>query len=146
MVSPGVPSSPPPTLVPLHRESCPGKKVVQDDHFETDPLVNMPRGLVHVAGSDRRLLSYQGNPPSQTILDIRIRRVGISIQGPPVWAVPGSPHFYAMHGCGSLPSATDGNLHTQLPRRLAHFGPVRGSFNIAQDPPSQPLMLPGAQG
>ncbi len=32
-------------------ESCPGKKVVQDDHFETDPLANMPRGLVHVAGS-----------------------------------------------------------------------------------------------
>ncbi len=51
-----------------------------------------------------------------------------------------------MHGCGSLPSATDGNLHTQLPRRLAHSGPVVGSFNIAQDPPPQPLRLPGAQG
>ncbi len=51
-----------------------------------------------------------------------------------------------MHGCGSLPSATDGNSHPQLPRRLAHSGPVRGSYNIAQDPPPQPLMLPGAQG
>ncbi len=36
-----------------------------------------------------------------------------------------------MHGCGSLPSATDGNLHTQLPRRLTHFGPVAGGFSIA---------------
>ncbi len=95
-------------------ESCPGKKVIQDDPFETD----------HVAGSERCLLSYPGSPPSQTILEIRIR-----IQCPPVWAVPGSLHFYAMHGCGSLLSATDGNSHTQLPRRLAHSGPVRGSFN-----------------
>ncbi len=56
------------------------------------------------------------------------------------------PHFYRMHGCGSLPSATDGNLHTPLPRRLAHSGPVAGGFDIAQDPPPQPLRLPGAQG
>ncbi len=85
-------------------------------------------------------------PPSQTILEICIWGGGISIQGPPVWAVPGSPHFYTMYGCGSLPSATDGNSHPQLPRWLAHSGPVRGSFNIAQDPPPQPLRSPGAQG
>ncbi len=41
-------------------------------------------------------------PPSQTILKICIRRGGISIQGPAIWAIPGSPHFYTMHGCGSL--------------------------------------------
>ncbi len=50
------------------------------------------------------------------------------------------------HECGSFPSAIDVNLHPQLPRRLAHSGPVRGSFNIAQDTPPQPLMLPGVQG
>ncbi len=127
-------------------ELHPDEMAVQDDHFETDPLANMPRGLVHVAGSERRVLSHPGSPPSQTILEIRIRRGGISIQGPPVWSVPGSPHFYTMHGCGSLPSATDGNPHTQLPRRLAHSGPVAGVFNIAQDPPPQPLSLPVAQG
>ncbi len=33
-----------------------------------------------------------------------------------------------------------------LPRRLAHSGPVRGGFDIAQDPPNQPLRLPGDQG
>ncbi len=106
----------------------------------------MPRGLVHVAGSEIRLFSYPGSTPSQTILEIRIRRGGISIQGPPVWAVTGSLHFYVMHGCGSIPSATDGNSHTQLSRRLAHSFPVRGSFNIAQNPPPRPLMLLGAQG
>ncbi len=51
-----------------------------------------------------------------------------------------------MHGaCGSLPSAIDGNLHTQLPTQLAHSGPVTGGFDITQDPPPQPLRLPGAQ-
>ncbi len=44
-------------------ESRPGKKVVQDDHTETDPLANTPRGLVHVTGSDRRVLSHPGSPP-----------------------------------------------------------------------------------
>ncbi len=118
-------------------ELCPDEKVVQDDHFETDPPANMPRGLVHVAGS--------GAHPSQTILESSIWRGGISIQGPAVWAIPGSPHLFTMHGCGSLPSATDGNPHT-LPRRLAHSGPVAGGFNIAQDPLTQPLRLSGAQG
>ncbi len=73
-------------------------------------------------------------------------RGGISIQGPTVWAVPGSPHFYTIHGCDSLSSATDGNPHTQLTWRLAHSGPIAGGFDIAQDPPPQPLRLPGAQG
>ncbi len=52
----------------------------------------MPRGLVHVAGSERRVW-HPGSPSSQTILDIRIRRGGISIQGPTVWAVSGSRTF-----------------------------------------------------
>ncbi len=85
-------------------------------------------------------------PPSQTILEICIQRGGISIQCPAVWAVPGSPHLYTMHGCVFLPSAIDGNPHTQQPRRLAHSGPVAGGFNIAQDPSPQPLRLPGAKG
>ncbi len=98
-------------------ELRPDEKVVQDDHFETDPPANIPRGLVHVTGSERRVLSHPGSPPSQTILEIHIWRGGISIQGPVVWAIPGSPHFYTMHGCGSLPSATHGNPHT-LPRLI----------------------------
>ncbi len=127
-------------------ESRPDEKAVQDDHLKTDPLANMPRGLVYVAGSERRILSHPDSPPSQTILEIRIRRGGLSIQGPALWAVPGSPHFHTMHGCGSLPSETDGNPHSQLPQRLANFGPVAGSFDFTQDPPPQPLRLPGEQG
>ncbi len=56
-------------------ESCPGKKVVQDDHFEANPLANMPRGLVNVAGSERCYFHIQVAPPLQTILEIRFEGV-----------------------------------------------------------------------
>ncbi len=51
-----------------------------------------------------------------------------------------------MHGRGSFPSETDGNPHSQLPRRLAHSGPVRGGTTFSQNPHPQPLRAPGAQG
>ncbi len=51
-----------------------------------------------------------------------------------------------MHGRGSFPSKTEGNPHSQQPRRLAHSGPVRGGATFAQNPPPQPLRAPGAQG
>ncbi len=108
-------------------------------------IQDMPRGLVHVTGSERCVLSRSGSPPSQIILEICIRRGGISIQVPAVWAIPSSPQLCMMHGCGSLRSVTDGNPYTQLPRRLAHSGPVAGGFDIAQDDPPQPIRLPGAQ-
>ncbi len=88
------------------------KRSFKDDHFETDPLTNMPRGLVYVTGSKRRILSHPDSPPSQMILEICIRRGGLSIPGCAVWAVPGSPHFYTMHGCGSLPSFKEDTAHS----------------------------------
>ncbi len=61
-------SSPAHKSCPAHRgnesqtpESRPGKKIVQDDHIEADPLANMPRGLVHITGSERRILSHPGS-------------------------------------------------------------------------------------
>ncbi len=45
-------------------ELGPDEKFVQDDHFETDPLANMTRGLVYVAGSERRIHSYPDSLPS----------------------------------------------------------------------------------
>ncbi len=55
-------------------------------------------------------------------------------------------YFYEVHGRGSFPSETDGNPHSQLPRRLAHSGPVRGGTTFTQNPHPQPLRAPGAQG
>ncbi len=52
----------------------------------------------------------------------------------------------AYHGCGSFPAETDGNPHPELPRRLAHFGPVGGRDSISQFHAPQPLRVPRTQG
>ncbi len=76
----------------------------QEDSFKADPLTNMPRGLVIFAGSERRLLSHPDCPQPQAVIEIRLRGSGLSIHGHPLRAVPGSPHFYEVHGCGSFPA------------------------------------------
>ncbi len=127
-------------------ESRPHETAVQDDHAEADPLTDSHRGLVLFSGPERRILSHPDSPPSQTILEIRLRGSGLPVHGPTLWAVSGPPFFYEVHGRGSFPSETDGNPHSQLPRRLAHSGPVRGGTIFTQNPHPQPLRAPGAQG
>ncbi len=127
-------------------ESRPHETAVQDDHAEADPLADSHRGLVLFSGPERRILSHPDSPPSQTILEIHLRGSGLPVHGPTLWAVSGPPYFYEVHGRGSFPSETDGNPHSQLPRRLAHSGPVRGGTTFTQNPHPQPLRAPGAQG
>ncbi len=127
-------------------ESRPHETAVQDDHAEADPLADSHRGLVLFSGPERCILSHPDSPPSQTILEIRLWGSGLPVHGPTLWAVSGPPYFYEVHGRGSFPSETDGNLHSQLPRRLAHSGPVRGGTTFTQNPHPQPLRVPGAQG
>ncbi len=52
----------------------------------------------------------------------------------------------AYHGCSSFPAETDRNPHPELPRRLAHFGPVGGRDSISQFHAPQPLRVPRTQG
>ncbi len=127
-------------------ESRPHETAVQDDHAEADPLTDLHRGLVLFSGPERRILSHPDSPPSQTILEIRLRGSGLPVHGPTLWAVSGPPYFYEVHGRGSFPSETDGNPHSQLPRWLAHSGPIRGGTTFTQNPHPQPLRAPGAQG
>ncbi len=58
-------------------ELSPDEKVVQDDHLETDPLANMPRGLVHDAGSKRRTAYFhiQVAPHNRRFLRFAFERV-----------------------------------------------------------------------
>ncbi len=127
-------------------ESRPHETAIQDDHGEADPLADSHRGLVLFSGPERRILSHPDSPQSQTILEIRLRGSGLPVHGPTLWAVSGPTYFYEVHGRGSFPSETDGNPHSQLPRRLAHSGPVRGGTTFTQNPHPQPLRAPGTQG
>ncbi len=83
---------------------------------------------------------HPDSPPPQAILEIHLRGNGLSIHGPSLWAVPGSPHFYEVHGCCSFPAETDGKPHFELPRRLTHSGQVGGRATISEIRPAQPLM------
>ncbi len=123
-------------------ESRPYETAVQDDYIKADPLANM----VIFAESEIRLLSRPDSPPPQAVLEIRLWGSGLSIHGPPLRAVPGFPHFYEVHGCGSIPAETDGHLHPELPQRLAHFGQVGGRDSISQIRASQQLRVPRNQG
>ncbi len=78
-----------------------------------------------------------------SILEIRLC---LWIHSPSLWAVPGSPHVYKVHRCGSLPLEAEENPHSKLPRRLARSSPVRGGVTISQSPAPQPPEMPGAQG
>ncbi len=128
------------------RSQNPHETAVQDDYVETDPLANMPRVLVIFPGSERCLLSHPDSPSPQAILEICLRGCDLSVHGPALWTVPGSPNIYEVHGHGPFPSKTDGNPHSQLPRRLVRSLPVSGGIVVAQIPPSQPLGVPGTQG
>lgn len=74
-------------------EPRPHETAVQDDYIEADPLANMPRGLVLFSRSERHVLSYPDSPPSQTILEIRLRGSGLSVHGPSLRTVLGSRTF-----------------------------------------------------
>ncbi len=63
-------------------ESRPHETAVQDDHAEADPLTDSHRGLVLFSGPERRILSHPDSPPSQTILEIRLRGSGLPVHGP----------------------------------------------------------------
>ncbi len=57
-------------------------------------------------------------PPPQAVLEICLRGSGFSIHSPSLWAVPGCPHFYEVHGCSSFPAKIDGNPHPEFPVSL----------------------------
>ncbi len=122
-------------------EPLPYETAVQDNYIEADPLENMTRGLVlkdvyfHIQTAFTTGDSW----------DLLTRKWPINTQSFP-WTVTGSPHFYNVHGCGSFPAETDGNPHSELPRRLAYSGPVGRRATISQILPPQPLWGPGIQG
>ncbi len=107
-------------------KSHPDEKIVQYDHFETDPLANMPRGLVCVAGSERRLFSHPDSPHHRLFLRVAFEGVAYQYQVLPFGLSLATRTFTRCMDAA-------GNPHTPLPRRLAHFGPVAGSFDIAQN-------------
>ncbi len=77
--------------------------------------------------SDRpegRVLSCLDPPSTQTVSPLCVRRTSISVQGPPLRAIPVASCLH--QGRGGSPCSFKGSRHSrsQLPRQLAHTGPV----------------------
>ncbi len=77
--------------------------------------------------SDRpegRVLPCLDSPSTQTVSPLCVRRASISVQGLPLRAIPVTSCLH--QGRGGSPCSIKGSRHSrsQLPRRLAHTGPV----------------------
>ncbi len=99
--------------------------------------------LVHVAGSERHVLSHPSSPPSQTILEICIRRGGISIQGPAVrqWNSRGMDAPPA-HGSENLGNLWQGS---SKPLRLQRQLSLPNLFYKEHGCPGPRMVQPSAQ-
>ncbi len=62
--------------------------------FRMITLKQITDGLVLFSGPERCILSHPDSPPSQTILEIRLRGSGLPVHGPTLWAVSGPTYFY----------------------------------------------------
>ncbi len=99
--------------------------------------------------SDRpegRILSCLDPPSTQAVFPLRVRGVSISVQGPPLRAVPVASCLHQDHG-GS-PCSVKGKRysHSQLPRRLAHTDPVSSTVVRTQGHGAQSPQPVGASG
>ncbi len=111
-------------LGPARPESGPSQAPVQDDDAETH--LSMCPSILLVCGyrPKGRTLSFLDSPSTQTVSPLCINRASISVQGPPLRAVPVASCLH--QGRGDSPCSIKGSRHpcSQLPRRLAYIGPV----------------------
>ncbi len=102
-----------------------------------------------MVSSDRpegRVLSCLDPPSTQTISPLCVRRTNISVQGPPLRAIPVASCLH--QGRGGSPCSIKGSRHSrsQLPRRLAHTGPVSSTVVRTQGHGAWPPQPVGASG
>ncbi len=111
-------------LGPARPESGPSQAPVQDDDAETH--LSMCPSILLVCGYRPKgcILSFLDSPSTQTVSPLCINRASISVQGPPLRAVPVASCLH--QGRGDSPCSIKGSRHpcSQLPRRLAYIGPV----------------------
>ncbi len=124
----------------------PDEKAIQDDHFETDALANMPRGLVHVAGSERRILSHPDSPHHRRFLRFAFEGVAYQYKVLPFGLSLATRTFTRCMDVALSPLRQKGiRILNSLDDWLI-LAQLQAVLTIAPDPPPQPLRLPGAQG
>ncbi len=134
---------------PAHSEPGPSQAPVQDVDAETHLSMRPSLRLVCSNRPEGRLLPCLDPPSTQTVSPLCVRGASIPVQGPSLRAIPVASCLH--QGRRSSPCTVKGSRHSypQLPRRLAHPGPVsstvvRTQGYGAQSP--QPVGTPGLPG
>ncbi len=111
-------------LGPARPEPGPSQAPVQDADAETHFSMHPSVRLVRSDRPEGRVLSCLDPPSTQTVSPLCVRRASISVQSPPLRAIPVASCLH--QGRGGSPCSIKGSRHSrsQLPRRLAHVGPV----------------------
>ncbi len=113
-----------PILGPARSEPGPSQAPVQDVDAETHLSMRPSLRLVCSNRPEGRLLPCLDPPSTQTISPLCVRGASIPVQGPSLRAIPVASCLH--QGRRSSPCTIKGSRHSypQLPRRLAHSGPV----------------------
>ncbi len=133
-------------LGPARPEPGPSQAPVQDVDAETHLSMHPSVRLVRSDRPEGCVLSCLNPPSTQTVSQLCVRRTSISVQGPPLRAIPVASCLH--QGRGGSPCSIKGSRHSrsQLPRRLAHTGPVSSTVVRTQGHGAWPPQPVGASG
>ncbi len=131
---------------PARSEPGPSQAPVQDVDAETHLSMRPSLRLVCSNRPEGRLLPCLDPPSTQTVSPLCIRGASIPVQGPSLRAIPVASCLH--QGRRSSPCTIKGSRHSypQLPRRLAHSGPVSNTVVRTQGYGAQSPQLVGTSG
>ncbi len=131
---------------PARSEPGPSQAPVQDVDAETHLSMRPSLRLVCSNRPEGRLLPCLDPPSTQTVSPLCVRGASISVQGPSLRAIPVASCLH--QGRRSSPCTVKGSRHSypQLPRRLAHPGPVSSTVVRTQGYGAQSPQPVGTSG
>ncbi len=131
---------------PLRSEPGPSQAPVQDVDAETHLSIRPSLRLVCSNRPKGRLLPCLDPPSTQTVSPLCVRGASIPVQGPSLRAIPVASCLH--QGRRSSPCTVKGSRHSypQLPRRLAHPGPVSSTVVRTQGYGAQSPQPVGTSG
>ncbi len=131
---------------PARSEPGPSQAPVQDVDAETHLSMRPSLRLVCSNRPEGRLLPCLDPPSTQTVSPLCVRGASIPVQGPSLRAIPVASCLH--QGRRSRPCNVKGSRHSypQLPRRLAHSGPVSSTVVRTQGYGAQSPQPVGTSG
>ncbi len=133
-------------LGPACSEPGPSQAPVQDVDAETHLSMRPSLRLVCSDRPEGRLLPCLDPPSTQTVSPLCVRRASIPVQGPPLRTIPVASCLHQGRRCSPCTAKGSRHSHSQLPRRLAHPGPVLSTVVLTQGYSAQSPQPVGASG